>query len=94
MHRLVVIAFVAACGDPQLERLQVVKDEVCACKTAACGEAAMKKVPQDKHTSAPRLQRVANDMLDCMAKLYDESRPTTDPDAETPDVSSPGSAAP
>ena len=93
MVRCLVIAIaLLGCGDKQLETLEAVRDEVCACKTPACGEAAMKKVPQDKLESNRKMQRVAHDMLDCMAKLYDEGRPSTDPDADEP--TSPGSAAP
>jgi hypothetical protein len=86
MYRFVVIvvALLAACGDDQVERLTAIKDEVCACKTAECGEAAMKKVPQENIASNRKTQRVASQMLDCMQKLYDSDRPTTDPDAELP----------
>ncbi|MBA3392236.1 MAG: hypothetical protein H0T89_06310 [Deltaproteobacteria bacterium] len=94
MRRVIVIALglgVAAsgCRDRELASLRDLRDEVCACKTAACGADAMKKVPQDKVESNHRTQQIARDMLDCLAKLYDEGRPTTDPDAELP-----GSAAP
>lgn len=93
MLRFVVIAVaLLGCGDKQLETLEAIRDEVCACKTPACGEAAMKKVPQDKLESNRKMQRVANEMLDCMAKLYVQDRPSTDPDAEEP--TSPGSADP
>lgn len=94
MWRLLVtaIALLAGCGDKQLERLEAIRDEVCACKTPACGEAAMKKVPQEDLGSSRKLQQVASDMIDCMAKLYAEGRPSTDPDAEAPDPS-PDSAA-
>jgi hypothetical protein len=100
MVRSVVIAvalvvFLGACGDKQLKELTAIKDEVCACKTPACGEAAMKKVPQREIESSHRMQSVANQMLDCMAKLYERQRPATDPDAEAPaEATSPGSAAP
>jgi len=93
MVRCLVIAIaLLGCGDKQLETLEAVRDEVCACKTPACGEAAMKKVPQDKLESNRKMQHVAHAMLDCLAKLYDADRPSTDPDAEAP--TSPGSAAP
>ena len=77
---LVIAVALAGCGDKQLEELRAVRDEVCACKTPACGEAAMKKVPQGTIKSTHAMQRVANEMLDCIAKLS-ETRPTTDPDA-------------
>ena len=90
MVRSLVIALVlVGCGDSQLEELEAVRDEVCACKTPACGEAALKKVRQDKLKSNRKMQRVANEMLDCMSKLTDAGRPTTDPDAEAPSEPSP-----
>jgi len=96
MVRFVVIAVaLLGCGDKQLETLEEIRDAVCACKAVACGEAAMKKVPQDQIKSNRKMQRVAAEMLDCMSKLYDADRPSTDPDEETPEAiapTSPGSA--
>ena len=91
MLRSVVLAMaVCACGDQAVNDLRVVRDEVCECDTSACGEAALKKVPQGNIKADHRMQQVANEMLACMAKLYLKDRPSTDPDAPT----SPGSAAP
>jgi hypothetical protein len=84
VRSLVIAVAVLGCGDTQLEELETVRDEVCACKTPACGEAALKKVRQDKLETSRKMQRVANEMLDCMSKLTDAERPITDPDAETP----------
>lgn len=84
---------VGACGDDKLAKLETIRDEVCACATVACGEAAMKKLPQDKIDASRKTQRVARDMLDCMAELYAKGVPTTDPDAPA-DVPAAGSAAP
>lgn len=92
MRRCFVIAVaLLGCGNQQLEELQQVRDEVCACKTPECGEAALKKVPQGKLESNRKMQAVASAMMDCMAKLNDVDRPSTDPDAEVPPT--PGSAA-
>jgi hypothetical protein len=95
MSRFVVIAvaWLAACGDKQLDEVTSIKNEVCACKDVACGEAAMKKMPKGELETSHKMQRAANDMLDCMARLYEKTRPTTDPDAEAPEATS-GSAAP
>jgi hypothetical protein len=71
----------AGCGERQVDALTKVKQRVCACKDVACAEAAMKDVPQKDVKSNHRSQEVARDMLDCLAKLYDEQRPSTDPDA-------------
>jgi len=83
-----------ACGDEKLAKLEAIRDEVCACKTAACGEAAMQKVPQQDIESNRKSQRLARDMLDCLAKLYAEGAPATDPDAPAAADPAPGSAAP
>ena len=96
MSRLLVIAvaLLGACGDKQLEQLRDIKEEVCACKTVACGEAAMKKVPQGDLKTSRKMQHVARDMMECMAKLNAGDRPVTDPDADQPESGSAGSAQP
>lgn len=91
MHRVLVLVALLGCGDKQLESLEVVRDELCACKTPACGDAAMKKVPQ-KLKSDPKIQRVAAAMMECRAKLERADRPTTDVDADEP--TNPGSVDP
>ena len=73
---------VAACRDHELERLSAVRDQVCACKTVACAEAALAKLPTGKVASTRRSQQVARQMLDCLADLYNRGRPTLDPDAQ------------
>lgn len=72
----------AGCRDARLAKLREIRDEVCACKAPACGEAAMKRVPQEKVESDHMAQKIANEMLECLAKLYIADRPSTDPDAE------------
>jgi hypothetical protein len=81
---IVAVAWVGGCGDEQLERIESIKDEVCECKTVACGEAAMKRVTEKEIASNRKTQRVARGMMDCMKRLYDNDRPTTDPDVEAP----------
>jgi hypothetical protein len=77
----IVAVVLAGCGERQVDALTKVKQRVCACKDVACAEAAMKDVPTKDVKSTHRAQGVARDMLDCLAKLYDEQRPSTDPDA-------------
>lgn len=72
---------VGACGDPQIKRLEAIRDEVCACKTSACGAAAIARVPAAQIAATPRTQRVARAMLDCLARLGEAERPDDDPDA-------------
>jgi hypothetical protein len=75
----------AGCGDREAARLDKVKTAVCACKTASCAEAALKQVPQAEIKSTHRAQRIAREMLDCLKRVYDAERPTTDPDAPAPE---------
>lgn len=86
MRRLFVIwvALVGSCGDSEVERLASIKDQVCACKDAACAETAMKQVPQHDIKSTKRTQKLGREMLDCLAKLYAANAPSTDPDHEAP----------
>lgn len=97
MHRALVLVALLGCGDKQLENLEQIRDEVCACKTSACAQAAMKRVPQDKLKAGPKMQRVAAAMMDCVAKINETDRPSTDTDADVPapgSATSPGSADP
>lgn len=69
------------CKDHELTRLKNVRDEVCACKTVKCADAALAKLPQKDVKSTAQSQTVANQMLDCLGELYEADRPTLDPDA-------------
>ncbi len=90
MSRLPAIAWLVAagllvgCKDPQMDHLRAIRDDVCACKSSACADQAMARVPQTPVASTRRTQRVAREMLDCLAKLYEKTRPTTGPDETTP----------
>jgi len=85
MHRLLVISIALAigCRDVGMEQLADIKAAVCSCKTSRCAEAAMGVISLTKVKSNPRSQRIARDMLDCLAKLYAKDRPVTDPDEAT-----------
>ncbi len=92
---LLALALLVACRNGGEEQLARVKAAVCACKTASCAETAMKGVPQAPVASSHRSQQLARDMMDCLSKLYDDQRPSTDPDAATataPEISAPASA--
>lgn len=84
MSRFVIGVALAlsACADHELAKLETVRDEVCACKTIACADAAMAKVPAKNIESTHKSQKVAREMLDCLADVYETNRPTLDPDAE------------
>jgi len=79
---IVICVALAACDDSQEAKLEKVRDAVCACKTAGCAEVAMKGVPQQDIESNHKTQKLARDMMECLAKLYDQGRPTADPDAD------------
>ncbi len=81
-----------ACKDHELKKLASVRDEVCACKTVQCADAAMGKLPSKNVSSTPKSQEIARAMMDCLAELYQAEVPSMDPDAELPAGS--GSAAP
>ena len=86
MPRLYVICValaVAACGDRRIGDLERVREAVCTCKTASCADDAMKSLPHEDMPSNAHTQRVARAMMDCLARLYAEGRPTTNPDAPT-----------
>lgn len=72
----------SACADGELKKLSEIRDTICACKTVKCGEQALAAVPKDKVESNPRSQRIAREMMDCLAELYELDRPTADPDAD------------
>lgn len=71
---VISIALLAGCRSHELKQLEHVRDEVCACKDVACGEAALGRVPQKDIKSTPKSQAIAREMLDCLAKLYDEQK--------------------
>jgi hypothetical protein len=81
---LVICIALGACGDREAARLEQIKDAVCACKTSSCAELALKDVPKDDVKASRRSQVIARQMLECMSKLYEAERPSTDPDATTP----------
>ena len=74
-----------ACRDNEIEKLENTRDEVCACKTVKCAETALDHVPKSSVEPSPRAQRIAREMLDCVAKLYDADRPSQDPDEPAPE---------
>jgi len=73
-----------ACRDPRLAELDALRKEICACKAAACGEAALKRVPQGDIRADHQAQQIAKAMMRCLSELYAKDRPSTDPDAEAP----------
>jgi hypothetical protein len=72
---LIVLALFSGCDDPERSQLDAVRKEVCACKDVACAEAAMKNIPKGDVHASRREQDIARDMLDCLAKLYDDAKP-------------------
>jgi hypothetical protein len=81
LRSVILVALLAGCADHEAQQLEHVKRLVCACKDAKCAEAAMKDLPQPDTKTNHHAQGIARDMLDCLAKLYENERPVTDPDA-------------
>jgi hypothetical protein len=77
---VISIALAVGCRDQGIAHLEAIRGEICACKTPACGEAAMKRVPETKVKTNARSQKIAREMMDCLAKLYATDRPATGPD--------------
>ena len=87
LHRMrfvILLALLASCRDKGISKLEALRDELCACKDAACGQAAMAKVPSIEVANSHRSQTIARAMMDCLAKLNDAERPETGPDTATP----------
>jgi hypothetical protein len=74
---------VTGCGDQELKKLSRIRDTICDCKTVKCAETALEGVPKGTVESNPKSQRIAREMMNCLAELYELDRPTLDPDAET-----------
>jgi len=80
LARIAILVTLVACNDQDAERLTAIKVKVCACKTASCAEQELKHVPETPIKSTHRTQEIARDLLDCIARLQDAERPSTDPD--------------
>lgn len=74
------IASAIGCHEDEVKKLEVLRDELCKCKTVECGEAVMQRVPVIAEAGNRRSQTVARAMLGCMAKLYENARPQSGPD--------------
>ena len=97
LSRIAILVTLIACGEHDTERMTAIKSKVCACKTASCAEQEMKVVPEQQIKSTPRIQGLARDMMDCVARLQEAERPSTDPDeeaAEPPPAEPPPAIAP
>jgi hypothetical protein len=81
MRRFVIsLALLAGCRDEGIVELEGIRDDVCKCKDAKCGEEAMKRVATSDVPNSRRSQVIAREMMDCLARLYEADRPTTGPD--------------
>ncbi|MBA3453913.1 MAG: hypothetical protein H0T42_12535 [Deltaproteobacteria bacterium] len=83
-HLVIWIALAIGCRDKGLTRLEEIRATICACKTAECAEAAIKLVPAVQAKSNASSQKIAREMLDCLAKIYAKARPATGPDEPAP----------
>jgi hypothetical protein len=79
---LAILVTLVGCKNHDVEQLDAVKAEVCACKTTSCADDAMNRIAKASIPSTLRTQATAREILECRAKLEAAERPTTDPDAE------------
>lgn len=91
---VISVALAIGCRDPAVTQLEAIRDEICACTTAACGQEAMKRLPALKAERSPRTQKVARAMLDCLQKLYLKHDPTTHDHEHEGEGEGEGEAAP
>jgi hypothetical protein len=96
LSRIAILVTLIACGEHDTERMTAIKSKVCSCKTASCAEQEMKVVPEQQIKSTSRIQGLAREMMDCVARLQQAERPSTDPDEEgfEPPAAEPAPAAP
>lgn len=62
-------ALVGACKDRRLMQLENVRAEVCRCEDAACVNSALARMPTAGPKRERAAQRVAAEILDCVAKV-------------------------
>lgn len=98
---LAILVTLTACANHELDVMNAVRAEVCACKTPSCADEAMGRISKTSIQSTPKAMAIAREILECRAKLEAADRPSTDPDAEgsaeggdRADPAQPGSAAP
>src|SRR3954470_16578649 len=66
---LLVLVALAACTDQDAVRLAKIKEAVCACETTACTDLELAAIPQDAIKSNHRTQKIAREMMDCIADV-------------------------
>ena len=88
---------VCACRDKLQEDLANLEpgasDSGIRATAAMCADNALKQVPRTEGRSSHRAQKVARDMLDCVAKIY-EQREAPETDDGTKPIIAPGTSAP
>lgn len=84
MRFVILLALLAGCRDKGISELEGLRDQLCKCEDAACGQAIMAKVASVDVANSHRSQTIARDMLECLAKLNAAERPETGPDGTAP----------
>ena len=76
-----VLVLVALCGchDPEVDQLTAIKDRVCTCHTSACADQAIREVGAHPVASNRKTQKLAREMLACVARAHDDDRPDDEP---------------
>jgi hypothetical protein len=83
---LAIAALVAGCKDEAIESLEVAREAVCACPDAACVNAAMNKLVDRPTKHQRKAELLAQDITDCVARIYRSSDAAPTVDAAPPDA--------
>jgi hypothetical protein len=85
-----------ACRDPRMDQMQRAREIACQCKDAACVNAALAQLPSAGPKNKARAQRLAAEILQCLAEVGDlapeaiDAGPPSDATSEArPDDNSP-----
>ncbi len=79
----------SACSDPDVERMEKVRASVCICKDAGCVEAALKELPATGPKQERAAQRLASEIMHCVARVGEMTPKAAEPAAEAPSPTAP-----
>lgn len=74
MHRLAILAALAACSDRETEQVEELAAKVCQCKTSKCAVDVLEQFPKNPPNASRRTQSAATDARNCLAKLIDAEK--------------------
>lgn len=87
------------CRDPAVQRLNQIKQVVCACKTLACADQALQAMSKTPARRLDKAQDVASEIFDCYSRLAkgdpdSNAAPTQDAPADGPSTNAPSTNPP